>query len=124
MTEISSFIAPPTPIRSAHLSAWGEACGKSKRFWRTTTQVVGSLSLRSQQPGPETSGVPLGTEGHTDAFGRDPRKEAEAWRGTARELLEAEPVQKAIHKHLEQEHIHVNVPQEPDEAKEENDQES
>ncbi|KAF6000708.1 hypothetical protein F1559_001825 [Cyanidiococcus yangmingshanensis] len=97
MKATTSFSTPSATLRFDHLPV---------------SKEVRSFLLRSQHSNPETSGSQFPADEHTDAFGRDPRKEAEAWRETAREVLEAKPVQDAIHKHIEQEQVQARVPAE------------
>ncbi|KAK4533095.1 hypothetical protein CCYA_CCYA15G3952 [Cyanidiococcus yangmingshanensis] len=112
MKATTSFSTPSATLRFDHIPVSKGVCRVKKHTWKRKNSEVRSFLLRSQHSNPETSGSQFPADEHTDAFGRDPRKETEAWRETAREVLEAKPVQDAIHKHIEQEQVQARVPAE------------
>lgn len=112
MKATTSFSTASASLWFDHIPVSKGVCRAKKHTWKRKNSEVRSFLLRSQHSNPAASGSQFPTDEHTDAFGRDPRKEAEAWRETAREVLEAKPVQDAIHKHIEQEQVQARVPAE------------
>lgn len=83
----------------------GRTCELYERRKHRTPYSGFSRTLRLREAPAGEKGSGSSPEEHVDAFGRDPKKEAEAWKETARELLETDTVQEAIHKHIEREHL-------------------